>query len=312
MRENKFAMHDGDIFTIPLFLPSYQEWRRLDELIDYRKYKFHDGDIYAFGRLIEHQPGNMELIEVFSYAGPIPKTPEAILRSGRLFDPVMMVGAFSRGRWRFLFGDPHYEKYADSDYANISFLLGMGTILWKGGEQLPISLQEGKALKQSGVCDMTVHGSVGLEVKIRALLAERGLALRYEETVEARQSGYPQPRDPDKKLKEAIAPFRWLAEPGRYTLYLDAGLLGGESFAKHSLPGSGYDWEKAASAYLDAHFPALKGKVSFDCEADLFAMYSKTKKPLRDFALAFRDAVSDTDAFEALLFRIEAGQEIRL
>lgn len=301
MRDNKFAMHDGDIFTIPLFLPSYQAWRRLDELIDYRKYKFHDGDIYAFGRLIEHQPGNMELIKVFSYAGPIPKTPEAILRSRRLFDPVMMVGAFSRGRWRFLFGDAHYEKYADSDYANISFLLGMGTILWKGGEQLHISLQEGKALKQSGVHDMIVHGSVGLEVKIRSMLAEQGLALHYAETVEARRNEYPQPRDPDKKLKEAIAPFRWRSEPGCYTLYLDAVLPGSDSFARHNMPGSGYDWEKAASAYLGAQFPSLKGKVTFDCEADLFSMRSKSKRALREFAISFHDIVSNPAAFEELL-----------
>ena len=304
MRENKFAMQAGDIFTIPLFLPSYQAWRRLDELIDYRKYKFHDGDIFAFGRLIEHQPGNIELIEIFSYAGPVPESPEVILRSGRLFDPVMMVGAFARGRWRFLFDDPHYDKWADSGYADISFLLGMGTILWKGGEQLHISLEHGKALKRSGVLDMVVHGSVGLEVKIRAMLAERGLALHYEETVEMRRNEYPQPRDRDKKLKETIAPFRWLSEPGCYTLYLDAGLLGNDSFAKHNMSGSGYDWEKVAAAFLDAHFSFLKGKVTFDCEADLFSMYSKTKKPLRDFALAFRNAVSDADAFEELLGRV--------
>ena len=301
---NKFEIHAGDIFTIPLFLPSYQKWRRLDELIDYRKYKFHHDDIFAFGRLIEHQTGNMELIEVFSYTGTIPETPEVILRSGRLFDPVMMVGAFTRGRWRFLFDDPHYDKWADSGYAEISFMLGMGTTLWKGGEQTRVSLEQGKMLKRSGVLDMVVHGSVGLEVQIRSLLAERGLALRYEETVEARRNEYPQPRDPDKKLKETIAPFRWLSDPGCYTLCLDAGLLGSDSFAKHKMPGSGYDWEKVASAYLNVRFPSLRGKFTFDCESDLFSMRSKTKKPLRDFALAFHNAVSDTDAFEELLCRI--------
>ena len=81
----KKDMASGDIFTIPLFLPSYQ---------------FREDDIYAFGRLIELQTGNMNLIEIFSYVGKIPETPEAIIYSGRFFEPVMMAGAFSKGRWQ--------------------------------------------------------------------------------------------------------------------------------------------------------------------------------------------------------------------
>ena len=42
----------------------------------------------------------MNLIEIFSYVGKIPETPEAIIYSGRFFEPVMMAGAFSKGRWQ--------------------------------------------------------------------------------------------------------------------------------------------------------------------------------------------------------------------
>lgn len=301
---SRYVLHAGDIFTIPLFLPSYQKWRRLDELIDYRKYKFHEDDIFAFGRLIEHHAGNMELIEIFSYAGTIPETPEVILRSERLFEPVMTGGAFSRGRWRFLFDDPHYDKWVDSDYADISFILGMGTILWKGGEQTRIPLEQGKALKKSGICNMTLYGSVELEVKIRSLLAEQGLELHYEQTVEARKNEYPEPRDPDKKLKKAISPFRWMSERGRYSLSLEAGQLCGDSFAKYGRIGNGYDWEKAASAFIELRFPSAKGKFSFDCESDTFSMQSASKKALKEFALAFYELAADSNAFEALLSRL--------
>lgn len=96
----KKDMASGDIFTIPLFLPSYQEWTKMEQLIDYKRYQFREDDIYAFGGLIELQTGNMNLIEIFSYVGKIPETPEAIIYSGRFFEPVMMAGAFSKGHWQ--------------------------------------------------------------------------------------------------------------------------------------------------------------------------------------------------------------------
>lgn len=40
------------------------------------------------------------------------------------------------------------------------------------------------------------------------------MELNYEEIVEERKSEYPQPRDMDKKLKEMIAPFRWIPDGG--------------------------------------------------------------------------------------------------
>ena len=86
-------VHPGDIFMIPLFLPS----DRIDEYhLDYSKYKFHLDDIYAFGRLIEIQVGNVDLIEVFSYTGQIPQNPERIIHSGRMFAPEHIGHPFSK------------------------------------------------------------------------------------------------------------------------------------------------------------------------------------------------------------------------
>lgn len=112
-------VHPGDIFMIPLFLPS----RGMDDYeLDYSKYSFHSDDIYAFGRLIEIQPGNVDLIEVFSYAGRIPQNPESIVHSGRMFEPVHIGHPFSKkGRWQAILSDPHYDMWKDSDYKTLLF-----------------------------------------------------------------------------------------------------------------------------------------------------------------------------------------------
>ena len=113
-------VNPGDIFTIPLFLPS--NWGD-DYDVDYSKYKFHTDDIYGFGRLIEIQTGNVDLVEVFHYAGQIPKSPEIILNSGRMFAPEHVGHPYTgRGRWQAVFNDPRYDMWQDSDYENISFL----------------------------------------------------------------------------------------------------------------------------------------------------------------------------------------------
>ena len=296
-------MFSGDIFMIPLFLPSFQEWTKLESLRDYRKYKFHEDDIYAFGRLIEVHVGGMNLIEIFSYVGKIPEKPDVIRQSGRLFDPVMEGGAFERGRWRFLFDDAQYDKYTASNYENISFLLG--TELWKGGEKIPITQQKRRELKQSGISEMTFYFSVTLEDRIRCLLLEQGYHLNYEQTVEERRNEFPKPRDPDKKLKESIAPFHWLSDKGRYSLSLDAGALNRDCFVKYGMLGNGYDWESVAVAFIDRHMADFKGKFTFDCEADTFSMQSATKKNLKEFALAFHQFAADTTAFEELLSQIK-------
>lgn len=260
------------------------------------------------------QPGNMDLIEVFSYFGCIPESPDEILRSGRMFAPVMLVGAFARGRWRSAFRPAQYDKWAESGYADITFLMGAGDslpnsndyALWRGGENLRhMPREEWLTLKAAGVLRMVVHSGVSLETEIRALLAGRGVELHYEETVEARRETFPQPRDPDLKLRQALLPFCWLAlPPGRCALSLDADALRAESFAKYDMQGSGYDWERAAAAFLDMRFPKYKGGFAFDCEADTFCITARRKKALREFALAFRELALDAAAFEELLSRL--------
>lgn len=301
MGKKTTEVHPGDIFMIPLFLPANQ----MDEYsLDYSKYKFHLDDIYAFGRLIEIQVGNVDLIEIFSYTGQIPKNSEDIIHSGRMFAPEHIGHPFSKkGRWQVVFSNPHYDMWRDSDYENISFLSPVYH-MWKGKEKINITKEKRIELQEAGVPMWIFHSRIDLEVRIRSVLETRGIELNYEQIVDERKSEYPKPRDMDKNLKEMIAPFRWLSEQGRYTLSLDAGLLNGDCFARNHMSGNGYDWEKVASAFIERQGIDPDNKFRFDCEADTFSLTSPSKKVLKDFSLSFHEFVMDTSAFEKFLSKI--------
>ena len=82
----------------------------MDYRLDYRKYKFHADDIYAFGRLIE-------------------------IQAGRMFAPEHIGHPFIKnGRWSVIFSNLKYDMWKDSDYQNISFLSPVGH-MWKGKEE---------------------------------------------------------------------------------------------------------------------------------------------------------------------------------
>lgn len=119
----------GNIFLIPLYLPAYQPWRENEDLINYGEYKFRIDDNYAFGRVIDDYRSGGDLIEIFRYVGKIPSTPTVIISSGRLFKPVHIMMAFSKKRYPFIFSNDKYDKYQESDYQNISFLLM--TEMWR-------------------------------------------------------------------------------------------------------------------------------------------------------------------------------------
>lgn len=296
---------DGDIFVIPLYLPAYQKWREtFDEFIDYKKYKFCEDDLYAFGRIIEpYDHKSVYLMEIFRYVGKIPDSPEAIKGSGQMFKPVLAGGMFEPGRWRVLFESPGYDKWKDSDYGNISFLYLSD--IWKGGEKTHITPRQYHELWESGdIPAPAIRGGVGVECEIRRILAEQGMELNYERTVEERKCGFPPPRDIDRKLKEAVLPFRWTSQAGAYTLTLEADALNGECFVESGMPGNGYDWERVASVYIEGNMPELKKKLTFDCEADTFCVRSSAKKVLREFAVAFQQFCMDKTAFKNALKRI--------
>ena len=112
-----------------------------ESIKSYTRYKFPKSEIYAFGRLIEIDQSGGDLIEIFKYIGNIPDSKEVIIKSGRLTNPIHVSLGFSKKRWQFIFEDKNYNKNIDSDYQNITFLLGIpeNPKLWKGGLTLQIS-----------------------------------------------------------------------------------------------------------------------------------------------------------------------------
>lgn len=135
---------EGNIFIIPLFLPDDFE----TAFKSYSRNKFDPEKEYAFGRLIDDGgKGGEYLIEIFKYTGSIPESKDIIIKSGRLFKPIHAVAGFEKKRWRFVFEDLKYDKYKDSDYDKITFVLGgyECPVLWQGGKTIGnISVKESK------------------------------------------------------------------------------------------------------------------------------------------------------------------------
>lgn len=135
-----FGYLPGNIFFIPLFLGSGVK----ENLKDYSKFKFSTEERYAFGRLIKIDKSGGDLVEIFNYMGSIPQSPEPIIQSGLMLNPLHVSMGFDKKRWKFIFESNDYDPVKDSDYNNISFLLGDrdNYILWKGGQQIKITNEE--------------------------------------------------------------------------------------------------------------------------------------------------------------------------
>lgn len=132
--------NEGGIFFIPLFFGTDIK----DNRKNYWRYKFETDAQYAFGRLIEVNASSGDLVEIFSYTGPIPDTPDVILNSPLLIKPLHVCMGFAKKRWRFIFDTPEYDREKHSKYSDITFFLGTvgARILWQGGVQTTLAPQD--------------------------------------------------------------------------------------------------------------------------------------------------------------------------
>lgn len=130
----------GNVFCIPLFLPETIK----DNRKNYSRIKFDSTDQYAFGRLIEIDKSAGDLVEIFTYTGPIPNSVDVILNSGRLLDPLRVTLGFEKKRWRFMFLCQDFDAIRDANYNEIAFVMGDrdDPVLWKGGTKSSISVEE--------------------------------------------------------------------------------------------------------------------------------------------------------------------------
>ena len=155
-----FEKQEGRIFFIPLFLPGDIR----DNKKDYAKYVFAQDSNYAFGRLIQDDKSSGDLVEVFNYTGAVPADDDVIINSGVMASPFHVAMAFGTHRWRFVFDNKSYDKNADSNYADLTFLLGTEDDyeLWRGGKKSRISNMEAKQYKS-----WVVHHPTRVEEAIR-------------------------------------------------------------------------------------------------------------------------------------------------
>lgn len=162
--KNSYKKKVGSIFFIPLFLPNDIKNNRKN----YQNYRFLPKETYAFGRLIEIDQSSGDLVEIFNYAGSIPENSSVIIESGRIFYPLHVTMGFEKRRWGFIFDNNNYDKFKDSKYSDITFLLGDFDTpkLWKGGKDLG-SLDTEKAELYN---NWVVYPPTQLEDKIREKL----------------------------------------------------------------------------------------------------------------------------------------------
>lgn len=116
MRKEDFT--PGNIFCIPLSLPK-------DNCELYTKLqKSYSDNFFAFGRIIETTSDVM--IEVFNKIGPMSTPIEEIIQSGIMISPVKVFGdGIYKKRWKIISRSPNYDKYRDSDYANLEMVYGI-------------------------------------------------------------------------------------------------------------------------------------------------------------------------------------------
>lgn len=158
---------EGNIFFIPLFLGTDIK----DNRKNYWRYTFTNDAQYAYARLIKVDASSGDLVEIFSYNGPVPDTPDVILNSPLLMKPLHVCMGFAKKRWRFIFETPEYDRQMHSHYSEITFLLGTrdSRILWKGGVQTdldPKDIQEHEDAHDNWI----VYPPTKLEKRIREKL----------------------------------------------------------------------------------------------------------------------------------------------
>lgn len=96
-------------------------------------------------------------------------------------------------------------------------------------------------------------------------------------------------------INEEIAPFFWVEQENGASVGLTPGEYLQDVFesrAAEGFTGSGYDWDSLAKAYLDDE-PALRAKLQFDSQEDLFSVYCRDSEVLETFIYGFKAACEE-------------------
>jgi len=111
------------------------------------------------------------------------------------------------------------------------------------------------------------------------------------------------------KINKLIDPFE-IAHDGKNTSLVmpEVGDYKQHIFCERSddgFEGNGYDWESLAMVLLDERFRKFKNEIKMASESGMFCMYSKNKKIIEDFAIAFHAICENESEMRDLFSRAE-------
>jgi len=87
MSKKILTVNAGDIYFVPLFLSHDMSNK------SYFRYKFGEEEqVFCFLRIVKDLIGSGILVEVFDYIGGADSSVESIVDSGRMFEPVLIIG----------------------------------------------------------------------------------------------------------------------------------------------------------------------------------------------------------------------------
>ncbi|MCB2407956.1 immunity 51 family protein [Hymenobacter lucidus] len=111
-----------------------------------------------------------------------------------------------------------------------------------------------------------------------------------------------------KAFQEIISPFFWSEQEASASVCLTVGEYKNEVFKSREaegFEGNGYDWASLASVFLAERQPHLVGIIKFDPEGSMYCAYSSDKEALKQFAVAFKEALEDPAVVTDLFSRAE-------
>ena len=130
-------------------------------------------------------------------------------------------------------------------------------------------------------------GSVWHELLMEAVDAERNRRRAAAEAACAEDE------EAMEELCWEIAPFFWVEQAQGASVGLRTDTELQSVCTRQGLQGTGFDWDQLAKRYVEEQAPALKGKLEFDSQEDLFSVYARDEAALRTFIRGFREACED-------------------
>lgn len=162
----KITVKPGEVFGIPLFMPK-DDWQLKTKLTEDDLYKD-----FVFGRVIE--TNSSVLVEIFNKVGNAYTEINDIIGSGIMFSPLQIFwDGIIKKRWRKIGQTENYNKYKDSNYANLKMVFGVPENFrlreFATAKETPITCEE---MERNQYSYSTVWFPIDLENKIIETLAK--------------------------------------------------------------------------------------------------------------------------------------------